>query len=164
MALRALALGAAGLALSASSAYALSCAQPQIERSFNGWVDSEDTYYIGVGALEPIGPLPKIASGYDASNLNSDREPVTAQYSFSGRLLNGEQGVPYTMPITVRVNCIASWCGGFPQSGKTGLMALRGVGILNLTLDIHACPGSIFPAETEKTVTDCIRAGRCEGG
>jgi len=157
--MRSLALGAA-LALSTSQTFALSCAPPQIENSFNGWVDSEETYYIGVGSLEPIGELPKIPSAFDQGNSFGEKEPLTATYLFSGELLDGEQGHAYEMPITVNVSCLGPWCGRFPADGKKGLMALRGVGILNLTLDINACPGSIFPAETEATVQACIREGR----
>ena len=80
---------------------------------------------------------------------------------FEGVLLDGGDGQPYSLPITVSVGCIASWCGSFPRDGQNGLMALRGTEVTNLTLDISACPGSIFPAETEATVNECLRNGRC---
>jgi len=163
MAVKAVAIGAT-LALTATQAFALSCAQPQIERSFDSWVDAEETYYIGVGTLEPIGTVPKTSNGFDPSGGIGGKEPITAQYMFSGRLLDGAAGVLFEHPITVRVTCVASWCGSFPKIGAKGLMALRGVGIRNLTLDMHACPGSIFPAETEATVSECMRVGKCEEG
>lgn len=146
----------------ASQAAALSCMQPQIERSFNWWAEAEETYYIGVGSLEPTGLLPKVRSGMTPSESMGEREPITAEYAFSGRLLNGQNGVEVSLPITVEVTCLASWCGRFPQPGKTGLMALRGTDIQNLTLEMSACPGSIFPAETEATVNACMRAGQCD--
>ena len=152
---------AAAMVVAASQAHALSCMQPQIERSFNWWVEAEETYYIGVGSLEPNEALPKVSADFGFSDPNADRGPFTAQYTFSGRLLDGGQGVPFTAPITVTVSCLASWCGSFPQAGTSGLMALRGVGIQNLTLERGACPGSIFPADTEATVSECIRNGRC---
>jgi len=151
----------AAFALFASQAVALSCIQPDVNRSFNGWVESEDTYYIGVGALTPIGDLPEIPSPFDPANNFEPPEPVTASYLFSGELLDGELGQSFEMPITVRVTCIASWCGNFPQDGTEGLMALRGAGVFNLTLDMNACPGSIFPADTRGTVNACMRSGRC---
>ena len=163
MAVRSLALGAA-LALSTSSAFALSCAQPQIERSFNSWVDAEETYYIGVGSLKSTSALPEIPRQHFPSNDFGKKEPFSASYLFTGELLDGDQGYPVELPITINVSCIGPWCGGFPKEGTTGLMALRGVGLLNLTLDIHACPGAIFPAEVEPTVSACIRAGRCGSG
>lgn len=145
----------------ASPAAALSCIQPQIERSFNGWAEADERYYIGVGTLTPAEPLPQVPQGFDPLNPNFERDPVAATYSFSGRLLDGQAGVAFDMPITVKVSCVASWCGRFPEPGTSGLMALRGDGILNLTLEMHACPGSIFPAETEATVSQCILDGRC---
>ena len=161
MALRALILGAGFVAIAGQQAHALSCAQPQIERSFNWWAEAEETYYIGVGSLDPIGPQPENPSANILPGPSFDREPVAAQYTFSGRLLDGEKGVPFTMPITVEVTCVASWCGSFPKPGTSGLMALRGVGVQNLTLERHACPGSIFPAKTETKVNQCIRDGKC---
>lgn len=160
MAVKALSLAAA-LVVVSQQAHALSCAQPQIERSFNWWAEAEETYYIGVGSLDPIGPQPKNPSRMMLSDQNADRGPVAAQYTFSGRLLDGENGVPFTMPITIEVSCISSWCGSFPDPGTSGLMALRGTGVQNLTLERHACPGSVFPAKTETTVNQCIRDGRC---
>lgn len=160
MAVRAAVLGAV-LAVSASPALALSCMQPQVERSFNAWVDSEDTYYIGVGSITPLDPLPKTKGLIEPDGGFGKKEPVTARYLFSGELLDGERGHPYEMPITVSVSCIGPWCGHFPKKGTRGLMGLRGVGIQNLTLDIHACPGSVFPVDREETVSACMRAGRC---
>jgi len=158
--LRALGLAAA-LVATASQAHALSCARPMIERSFNWWVESDDSYYIGVGSLDPIGPMPENPNRMLRPDQMADNTPATAQYTFSGRLLDGQNGVPFTMPITVEVTCISAWCGSFPEPGTSGLMALRGVGVQNLTLERHACPGSVFPAETEATVNQCIRDGSC---
>ena len=157
------ALGTAALlSFLASQAYALSCAEPNIERSFNSWVDAEETYYIGVGSLKSTSALPEVPRLQFPTNDFGKKDPIGASYLFTGELLDGDRGHAVELPITINVNCIGPWCGGFPKEGTTGLMALRGVGLLNLTLDIHACPGAIFPTETETTVSACIRAGRCE--
>ncbi len=144
-----------------TQAAALSCIEPNVERQFNEWVDSKDTYYIGVGTLTPTDTLPKIPNALDLNGGFEDKEPIRASYLFSGELLDGEQGHLVELPITVSVSCIGPWCGGFPKAGKSGLMALRGIGLQDLTLDMNACPGSIFPAGTEATVSACIRARRC---
>ena len=148
------------LMCAASQAHALSCIRPEIERSFNRWVDSENSYYIGVGTLSPVGAVPDIPNATQQNDFDR-REPITMAYTFTGRLLDGGRGVPVDMPITVSVSCLASWCGNFPAAGANGLMALRGTEVASLTLDMNACPGSIFPAETETTVSACIREGRC---
>lgn len=160
LAVKALALGTA-LALSTSQAYALSCAQPNVERSFNTWVESEDTYYIGVGTLTPLEEPTEIPNALQLGGGLSGKGPYTAKYMFSGELLDADRSHPYEMPITVTVTCAGPWCGGFPKSGTSGLMALRGVGIQNLTLDMHACPGSVFPAQTRDRVSECMRDGKC---
>ncbi len=152
---------AAALIFGASQAQALSCMRADIERSFNGWVEADETYYIGVGSLRPLGDVPDLPDAMDPTGGFEDKEPVTALYQFSGRLLDGRFGQPADLPITVSVTCLGPWCGNFPAAGAEGLMALRGVGIQNLTLDMHACPGSIFPADTEATVNECMRDGRC---
>lgn len=144
-----------------TQAAALSCIEPNVERQFNQWVDSEKTYYIGVGTLTPTDTLPKIPNAIDLNGGFGTKEPITAPFLFSGKLLNGDEGVPFEHAIAVSVSCIGPWCGGFPKTGTSGLMALRGVGLQNLTLDMNACPGSIFPAATETTISACIRAGRC---
>jgi len=152
---------AAGFALSASSAFALSCAQPHVERSFNRWVDSDQTYYIGVGSIRPTSALPKIPNSGRLGGSFGKNKPIEANYLFSGELLDGNRGHSVELPITVRVSCAGPWCGGFPKGVASGLMALRGVGLQSLTLDIGPCPGAIFPVETEATVQTCIRDGRC---
>ena len=162
MALKGAAAGLA-LVLSATQAVALSCIEPDVERSFNRWVDSEDTYYIGVGSLKPLDALQKIPNRFLTQGSNDNDTPITARYQFSGELLDGERGHPADLQITVNITCAGPWCGGFPKEGESGLMALRGTGILNLTLDMHACPGSIFPAGTKGRIQQCIRDGRCNG-
>lgn len=155
-------IGVPALSLAAVSgqAHALSCMQPDIERSFNAWVDSENTYYIGVGSLMATEPLPKI----EPYHGHGDREPIpSVLYQFSGYLLAPDRRVPMEMPITVEVGCIASWCGGFPRDGETKLMALEGTDVNDLTLTISACPGTRFPAAVETKVAECFRAGRCPG-
>ena len=159
--MKSLVLGAV-FALSASHAFALSCAQPHVERSFNRWVESDQTYYIGVGSIRPTSALPKVSNGFGLNRGLEKKEPIKASYVFTGELLDGNRGHPVDLPITVSVTCLGPWCGGFPKAGTEGLMALRGVGLENLTLDISACPGAIFSAETEATVSACMRVGRCE--
>ncbi len=156
-------IAATGMAI-ATNAFALSCARPSVERSFNGWADSPDTYYIGKGTLTALSPLPAVPSPGGFNQGNIDTSNLRAVYKFQGKVLGPQGDSPINHNIWVRVTCAGPWCGGFPSSGTSGIVALKQLPDLTLEYVSGACPGDIFQDDTgqvENTIKACMAAGRC---
>lgn len=156
--MRILAATALTLALTGQAA-ALSCARPDIKTSFGWWAESEDTFYIGVGTLQPLEPLLKVKRKAFADGSNS--LPQSAEYRFKGEFIGPDFDVPTERPVTVTVSCLASWCGAFPKGKLPQLMAMKVGTYDELSISVGPCPGTFFPAETAATVKECMRAGSC---
>ena len=153
---------AAGITiLMAGGAQALSCMRPQIEQSFNWWADAEERYYIGVGTLTALEPLPNIPDPGAMSFGGAEPRDLSAPFRFEGYLIGGSGDMPLDTTITVEIGCAGPWCGGFPADGTHGLMPLEVKDARNLSLRMGACPGTIFDASVEPTVRGCLAAGRC---
>jgi len=147
----------------AGSALALSCVRPSIEGSFNNWSTSPDRYYIVSGTLTPAGPLPPIpAPGRAIAPI--DTSDLRGVFRVQGEVLYANQTVPLDHYIWVRVGCAGPWCGGFPSTGTSGIMALKQLPDRTLELFSGACPGDIFgdDAETRSRIEQCLNGGCAE--
>jgi len=112
-------------------AFALSCKAPNFGEAFNRVAAAEEVYNLGYGQLRDAGPIQEYVEG-------QPREVVVA---FVGKLLGGNGfGETQSLPVTLKTECAASWCGPIPAFGEQMLVFLeQGEGELILTSS--ACPG-----------------------
>ncbi len=157
-----LAAGAAALwAVMAPPAVALSCLKPEVAASYWMAAESETAYVVLWGEFDfvpgadPAPPPPGVIERTPA-------EPVIA--AFSGRSLaaDGFTAV-HSGPVILAPECLASWCGGFPEPGQALVFAeVTGTGAYRVTLG--PCGGWFFadPREADiRRVETCHRGGPC---
>jgi len=133
-----------GCLLLSQSAFALSCAQPDIIRSLESVKKSETVYYILVGTFttppEEGKPRLEQRGGYQAEWQSKPPRIVPS-------LFNGYE-----------ISCAGPWCGNLPRSGQTLIAFVEapqtvqsqglsdGHGDPNVPiLQISPCPGQTFP-------------------
>lgn len=111
-------------------AFGLSCKAPNLGEAFNRIAEVEEIYNLAYGQLRDAGPIPEYVEG-------QPREVVVA---FVGKLLgtNGF-GETQSLPVTVKTQCSASWCGPIPPFGEQMLVFLE-QGNGELILNSYACP------------------------
>lgn len=146
-----------------SSASALSCLEPTIEQSYNGWASSPDTYYVAKGTLTPLGPQPPVPDAGSASQ-GSDTSNLRAVYRFDGEMVGIAGNTPISHIVWVRVGCAGPWCGGFPSGGSSGILAFKHLPDYTLEASFGPCGGDIFKdrdGSVEQKVRSCMAAGRC---
>ncbi|MBE1292494.1 MAG: hypothetical protein JJ868_15700 [Shimia sp.] len=146
--------------LSAQSSLALSCEFPGIIDEYQSAKSSEFNYFVVSGKVtypqsdiwldeDEHGfppPLTQIAAQIDGVSLGANRNETVFQY-----------------PLTVELECIATWCGHIPWSGAMeGLFFIREEGE-EFFLSIGPCGGGPFSnsEENRKTLQRCLNGGKC---
>lgn len=145
---------ALALSMMASPALALSCKAPNFGEAFNRIAEVEEVYNLAYGQLRDAGPIPEYVEG----------QPREAVVAFVGKML-GQNGFGETqsLPVTVKTECAASWCGPFPAFGEQMLVFLeQGDGELILTS--YACPSDylVNPSLGQvSAIRSCMSALNC---
>lgn len=151
-------LAAVALAYATSPVHALSCARPDVTRSFNFWSQAPQEYVLVRGSLTPLGAIPKVPKGTD---INSPPTPPPADYRFSGVLLGKSANTPWRRTVTVAPKCTGPWCSGYPDASEA-IMAFEKRGNSYIFSD-SACGGNRFSgnlAAVEAAVKACLN-GTC---
>lgn len=148
----------------AGQANALSCRQASLGDAMNGFAQSEKTYLPVLGTYKAVEPVKNPNEGRSRSRNGI---PYTVEAELTGRALQRfGKGKTEVLPVTVEIQCIASWCGSFPPVDKPILTFLekRETGYV---LEVSACPGGYFPdisEAKERILRGCLRAGKCSKG
>jgi len=109
--------------LSANPAASLSCAKPNVARTFNWAAESKDVYMVGYGALRAIGDV-KDPNTYPENQLK--RKSYSIDANFTGTFLSKRGFVnEQTIPVTVTVQCLSVWCGQFPVTKENVLVFIQ---------------------------------------
>ncbi len=152
-----------GCLLLSQSAFALSCAQPDIIRSLESVKKSETVYYILVGTFttppEEGKPRLEQRGGYQAEWQS--KPPRIVPSLFNGYALSPKRRHDVELsdyPVNLEISCAGPWCGNLPRSGQTLIAFVEapqtvqsqglsdGHGDPNVPiLQISPCPGQTFP-------------------
>ena len=134
-------------------ALALSCARPDIARSFHIANDAPDTYQVFLGELE-----------YARQNKRATTTPHNRKARLRAR------GVTRTgfsawvdRDVTVTVTCAGPWCGSIPENEQL-LIFLRQDG-KTWVIDAPPCGGFAFinPGQAElRALRACLSGGACK--
>jgi hypothetical protein len=145
--------------LTAQPLHALSCLAPDVVRNYEYARDSEDTYSMVIGRIEPYGP---IAVPEQDLSAKTDRSTET-QIRLTGRALTANGfTAEFQRDVTLRIQCVSVWCAGAPDIEPEVFVTLRHDGDARV-LDIGPCLGNAtkWTAEDEARVLNCHRFQKC---
>ena len=156
-----------GFALSLSmaatgAAQALSCLPSTVQDVYHDAANAKEVYTILVGKLSfDRSKLPIVdMARQDQSPPNTD---IPAQFSGRGMRANGWSNSVKDRPITLRVQCLAAWCGGMANDVEY-LMFAEQVAQNKWQLTVGPCGGFAFAEPTKKMLGDlrkCMRGQEC---
>ncbi len=139
-----------------ADAQALSCAPPNVARTFNWHQNQPDTYRIFVGTVKMTAPIPKYREG----------QALSAKGVATGRFL-GKRNLTEMRSVDLTVNtvCAASWCGGFPTQtqDRDWIMFLENTpqgDVLTLG-PCHQPHGQHTMKRRINVLQKCLRQGKC---
>lgn len=137
-----------------SQAFALSCAPPNIARTFNYVNDAPDTFYMGLGTLSATGKIPKYVEG----------TPRQIPAQFEGVFMSAT-GQTETKKVDVILDaiCFASWCGGFPETDDEMVVFLKQTNE-GYRLESNPCDGhfKVMPTPKElRVLKRCLGNSGC---
>ena len=159
-------LAAAGIAiLAAGPASALSCMKPDIVQSYEYAEEQEEIYFLFKGSISLVEDqsMPtdrgEMGPGEPAATL---LEPVYG--SFKGEIFSEGVFVPYEATMEVRLKCVASWCGGYPDEEEALYFVSAAESNLWFTLEMPACGGTRFPVTEAETLIAHLEGQGAEWG
>ncbi|MFO6465250.1 hypothetical protein ACK8OR_12720 [Jannaschia sp. KMU-145] len=142
----------------AQPAMALSCLRPTVQSSFQHADQSEAQYTLAVGRIRVL-PGQTIPEQPDDPN---QRQGYELQARFQGQLASATGfDTPADFPVTLKVECVAAWCGGVPLDRVLAFVERTEDG--NLITE-GPCPRDLLQASPEalKQAMACIRGEPCE--
>lgn len=144
------------LLMTAGPALSLSCIRPDPVRSYQQAADAEEVYLLVTGTLshDPASVPPKPEDGQSA----------TMPATLTGAFLNADrfEGA-FAAPVTVSLDCVASWCGQMPEPSAEVLAFLQETPT-GYALSLGPCGGWMFVDPTEaqiERVVACHTGGDC---
>lgn len=143
------------LSVAGAQAGALSCLRPNLGEAFNRFHASPDRYTLALGkVIVDAKDIPTVERGV----------PLEAPARFIGRTI-GPNGLATRIdrPVVVRTSCVASWCGGVPQTDQELIVFLRHEGEARV-LDMPACPdgnATVNAPGRVKLLRKCLAVGGC---
>lgn len=141
-------------------AVALSCAQPILERTYARAAASDRAYLVVRGRVFGAGAvaLPK---------RRSDGGPATPSegiVNLQGEALSASGfNAPFRQAITLRMSCIAGWCGGRPPT--TPIVAFLERTPKGYVLEMDACRSWVHSGDDMgqlRRLLACHRNGTCQ--
>lgn len=145
------------LALTTTSAQALSCMAPSLAHSYAQAHDSEARFHLALGTLS----IPADFTPPPPPKDINQPTPYSVLAQFTGHFgTRTGFGHAHSGPVTINVTCLGPWCGGLP--GDHPQIMFLEVTQDGHTLNIGPCPGSTHPASAENRAIarDCL-AGNC---
>ncbi|MDU8929559.1 hypothetical protein RXV86_19385 [Alisedimentitalea sp. MJ-SS2] len=134
-------------------ALALSCARPDMARSFQFADDAEGTYHLLLGEIE-----------YTESKLLAPTEPETLKARLRARGITRTGFSAWIdRDVTVNITCAGPWCGSVPENERL-LIFLRQDGA-DWVIDAPPCGGFVFvdPGQAEmRILRSCLSGGSCK--
>ena len=149
----------------AGPAASLSCAYLDAAAMYRQAADASERYVIVHGAFLRNGPDVPLTPVSDDPDTPP---PYSVEMLFYGDL-GSRVGfhTPVELEVTVRVNCVLSWCGAPPEEGREVLAFLRVDEDRAYHLGIGPCPGWVIynPSQQDlDQIVACMRGETCEPG
>ena len=151
---------AIALTLFASQASALSCLPTDAAHMYQRVADSEESYYIVHGTLDPNTPI--VVPAVNANGEPTNDKSAITRTRISGQSLSaGGFDRPIDLEVEVEVSCISIWCGGAPSGEVIAALRLTDAAPV---LEIGPCGGFLLPAEQKHldVIEDCHNGQACE--
>lgn len=143
------------LLLFSQPAYALSCARPDVARSFAQADTAKEHYVLALGTFGPLAKADKRASMFPDANK---AKPYRVNVPFRGKAgTRAGFTAPLQANVTVNVTCAAHWCGSPPEGQHFVFLEKRRSGYF---LEAGPCPWWVFPADTADVAVACLN-GLC---
>ncbi len=121
MKIRSLCAAVLGSMMLADSAFALSCARPDLVKTLEEAKASEKLYYILVGKFTSMSPRPKTSyqGGYvSPEDQFKPKPPVITSTFFEGYSLakhRRQDGHLTRFPVDIETSCVGPWCSAVPS-------------------------------------------------
>ena len=139
-------------ALTGSAAQALSCARPDVARSYQIANDAADTFRLYLGTVDYADPAPHKQAGPTTLKARMQARGIT-RTGFSAWV---------ERDVTINVTCTGHWCGGVPEQERL-LIFLRQDGADGV-IDAPPCGGFVFPNPGQadmRILRTCLSGGPC---
>ena len=122
-------------------AMALSCLPLDINRNFIALSESEKIYTPLMGRITYLTPPPDMGEELKKRSDDPFRENLTTPAQLDAQSLWADGfGDLLQLPVTIEANCVAHWCGGFPEESADYLFFVEDRnGEAFITME--ACPG-----------------------
>jgi len=164
MKLRSLCMAVLGTLMVSESAFALSCARPEVVTTLEDAKTSEKLYHILVGKFITTSPRPKNSSNSEDSSRVEQfkpKPPVITRAYFEGYSLAKHRRMdqPLTrFPVDVETSCVGPWCSGVPSSDRDLIAFVEAREGQPPLLKISPCPYWTFNAEPKQVrkVRQCL--------
>ena len=138
----------------ATQAAALSCAPPDIKRTFNYLHTSPKTYVMGFGKITALETIPEYVRG--------EERHISAE--FEGVFLGPSgQTKQQSALLTVDTTCVSVWCGNFPKTDKQMLVFLQKTDV-GYRMESGPCGGHFKISPTSKDIRNlkrCLKKNGC---
>ncbi|AKS44647.1 hypothetical protein SAMN05444287_2440 [Octadecabacter temperatus] len=148
---------AAMIATIAGQAQALSCAPPDIARTFNWAAAAEESYIVLNGSFS-FEPLPRTR----ASQLAPETMSRDAVFEGSYLGVEGFKAAP-SLDVTLTFVCLGPWCGSMGNDGDD-ILVFAQQSANGYVLEIDPCYSTIFAPSDDNIdrVEACMRGESCE--
>ncbi|MGZ9812068.1 hypothetical protein ACXN5S_16520 [Pseudoroseicyclus sp. H15] len=157
------ALAAASLALTATSAQALTCLRPDVATTFQEVAAAEERYMVLSGTLtfdDSLMPPPTLQTVPDGG-LHPD--PVPAEFTGSHLAADGAFSSPLAeTPVTLEIDCAAAFCTSL--TSPLEVLAFVQIDDGSMRLDATPCSDKIFMNPTDEMldqVMSCTAGESC---
>ena len=145
------------------SAYALSCAPPDLQRELTKAMESDKVYHIFVGHFTtPEKPRNQLQAPPSNGGIISFPSPrsETVNGFFSGYSLGKTQRQDNPLeqlPVQITTSCAAHWCGSVPRRDQKMIAFVQTQGNAPPLLTMGPCPHMSYHYSEDKVVT--LRSG-----
>ena len=156
MKLRSILAGVLGALITSESAFALSCARPDLIKTLEAAKVSPKTYHILVGRFTSLTPEAAFNQKSGQTSLEDQFKPKPPRIlptHFEGYALTRSQRsdeVLTRFPVDVEISCVASWCSSVPRSGSEVIAFVEAREGWPPLLKISPCPSTTFQATEEQ--------------
>jgi len=167
MKIRSIFAAALGMVMLSESAFALSCARPDVVKTLEDAKASEKLYYVLVGNFTPIGPRPKPHGGYiSPEDQFKPRPPQITPSMFDGYSVGKtryQDSHLTRFPLDIETSCAGPWCSDLPSGDREMIAFVEARDGQVPLLKISPCPYWTFTAEDEhvKKIRQCLDQ-KCE--
>ena len=149
------------LALSATPALSLSCLRPDVVRMYEDVRDSEDSYWIVRGRIQPLESVAYPMKGPDGNYPADARASTRVRLTGLGLTTDGTY-TPFAKELTMTIGCTVVWCGTPPLDTEVcAAVTLTETGPEWVR---NPCPWTAIPVEDgdEARLLACLRDGDCQ--